>query len=422
MVYKEFKHKLISDLEIKKDMLVVENKKQPESLFGIKDKSDKLYMNILQWFEMIAIQNVENLVARLCESKGVMNYKNFGSKSSFDMEIEIKGERRYVEFKSQPNTMNSETISRMLYRIKENNTPVIMVFLLKDGIESREVVARFESRIREIDDSLIECMLFEEFLEMLFGEDEKRAFQEEMADFKEEMHKAIGYQVTELCSPYNLDKLKKELEKEIVNFQYDAIKDQRHADMIAEGSTVDDLNDYSFSIIKKTFLEEERYKLLFGNADFAESYLTSEWLYKKYFSLDELDNTFIVAGFLKSIEQLLWDIIFIVGQGRDIRGIEISEETEDAINKTLGSLECFITNWSNKDLIENSFGKGKRYVINYLKYQIADWRSKYRNGYFHKHNLKNKEKIEAIREETYFLYLLILGTIKLTPAQISILS
>ena len=45
-----------------------------------------------------------------------------------------------------------------------------------------------------------------------------------------------------------------------------------------------------------------------------------------------------------------------------------------------------------------------------------------RNGYFHKRNLCDKDKIEAIREETYFLYLLILGSIKLTPSDIEKLS
>lgn len=40
-------------------------------------------------------------------------------------------------------------------------------------------------------------------------------------------------------------------------------------------------------------------------------------------------------------------------------------------------------------------------------------RRKYRNGYFHKHNLENKKQVDAIRDETYFLYLLILGSISL---------
>ena len=423
MIYTNFKNKLISDFEIKRDMLVVrENQNRLESLFGIKDKSDRLYLNILNWFEIIAIQNVETLVSELCEVKGVTYYRNPTSANYYDMEIEIEGEKKYIDFKSQPNAMNSSSFNGMVYRIKENNVPTMIVFLLKDGVESREAINRFEARLKKIEDVKVECCLFEDFLERLFGCEEKIAFQEEMADFKEEMHKAIGYQVTELCSPYNLEKLKQQLDAELISFDYDDIKQQKYADMVASGISNNDLNNNNFTIIKNVFIGNGRYKLLLGNSDFAESYLTSEWLYKKYFSLDELDNTFIVAGFLKSIEQLLWDIIFLVGQGRDIKGVSISEENQDEIDKTLGSLQCFLSNWSNDDLFQNSFGGGKHFVMNYLKNQISDWRKQYRNGYFHKHNLNDKDKIESIREETYFLYMLILGTIRLTPSQVARLS
>ena len=95
---------------------------------------------------------------------------------------------------------------------------------------------------------------------------------------------------------------------------------------------------------------------------------------------------------------------------------------KDDIDKTLGSLERFITNYSNESLFQSNFGNSRKNVMRYLKAQISDWRVRYRNGYFHKHNLKQKDRIEAIREETYFLYLLILGAIRLTPGQIMRLS
>jgi hypothetical protein len=370
-------------------------------------------MSILNAFEMIAVENVEILIAELCRRNGIC-FTNSVS-ANYDMEIEINGIKKHIEFKGQPNAMNSPGASKMVQ-------DAMIVFLLKDGVKSREAVSGFQARIRKMEGIHVECMLFEDFLELLFGENEKNAFRENMVDFKDEMHKAIGYQVTELCSPYNLEKLKNQLDDELVNFEYDKIKHQRYVDLIDVGLPANDLNNYNFNIIKNVYIQNGRYKLLLGNSDFAESYITSEWLYKKYFLLDELDNTFIVAGFLKSIEQLLWDIIFMVGQGRKVREIEISEENQDAIDKTLGSLQYFLSNWDNDDLFQNSFGNGKHFVMGYLKHQISDWREQYRNGYFHKHNLKDKEKIEAIREETYFLYLLIFGTIKLTPSQISQLS
>ena len=242
-----------------------------------------------------------------------------------------------------------------------------------------------------------------------------------MITFKDEMHHAIGYQVTELCSPYHQQKLREELDTELKEMDYDAIKLRGFAEISAENPNINDLNQRNYGIIKDTYINGGRYKLLIGNADFAESFVTSEWLYKKYFFLDDLDNTFIVAGYLKSIEQLLWDIIFITGNGRQMDGIYIAEENVDAIDKTLGSLQHFLNTWSNDDLFRSDFGNAKHFVMSYLNRRISHWRKAHRNGYFHKHNLKKKETIQAIREETCFLYFLILGALKLSSQEINLL-
>lgn len=105
-----------------------------------------------------------------------------------------------------------------------------------------------------------------------------------------------------------------------------------------------------------------------------------------------------------------------------LRGTVISETTAEDIDKTLGSLQYFLSNWSNDDLFQSCFGTGKHFVMNYLRTQISDWRKQYRNGFFHKNNLKEKDRIEAIREETYFLYFLVLGSIKLTQLEVNRLS
>lgn len=424
MVYQDFKKKLVEDFEQRRDIIVVrENRRRPESIFGIKDAKDTLYMKILSEFEQSAIINVKNLIASICEDKGIAYHRTSDSLSYCDMAVQIDGVDTYIDFRSQPGMFNSAQKSNLTYRLKELNKPVMMVFLVKDTIESHQALDRFTKTLKEYGKlKQIKTMLFEEFLELLFGREERDKFTFAMRDFKEEMHKVIGYQVTELCSPYNLEKLRKELAQELISYRYDEIKEKRYMDLLAEDNTARDISDRNYEIIKKAFLTNERYKLLLGNRDFAESFITSEWLYKKYVSLDELDNTFIVSGYLKSIEQLLWDIVYIVGQGRKIKDIPISEDNVEEIDKTLGALQYFLSNWNNDDLFQLSFENETRYVMKYLKKQISDWRKQYRNGYFHKHNLCDKNKIEAIREETYFLYLLILGSLKLTPSDIEKLS
>jgi hypothetical protein len=264
--------------------------------------------------------------------------------------------------------------------------------------------------------------LLEDFISEQFGMEELKSFKDAMLTYKEEMHQAVGYQITEIFNTHNLGLLKLELDNEILNYPYDRIKNERYNELHSEAASFRDINDTNYSKIKNQFLNCGRYKLLLGESDFAKSFLTSEWLYKKYFSLQEMDNTFIVAGYLKSIEQLLWDIIYIIGQGRQVRGVTIEENNADDIDTTLGSLQTFITNYSNNDLFENVLGTSRNFIRRYLKCQLSTWRSRYRNGFFHKDNLKDKETIDAIRDETFFLYLLILGTISLDAETLLILS
>lgn len=127
-----------------------------------------------------------------------------------------------------------------------------------------------------------------------------------------------------------------------------------------------------------------------------------------------MDNTYIVAGYLKSIEQLLWDILLIIAKNKQLNGCPINESNEEIINNTLGSLNYFLNDWANKDLFENAFGNSTTYVMGYINEIISNWRRLRRNGYFHKDNLNDINKIELIRNETFLIYMLIIGSLELS--------
>ena len=175
---------------------------------------------------------------------------------------------------------------------------------------------------------------------------------------------------------------------------------------------------FSISSLDDNFLKEKWYEIMVGESDFARSFLTSEWIFKKYLYNENLDNTYIVAGYLKSVEQLLWDIIFRLGQGKYIRGLAIQETDNDDIDKTLGSLEYFITSYENDDIFDRVFAYSKHFLMRYLRSKLRIWRTYYRNGYFHKDNLKDEEKIKKIREETIYIYFLLLGSVDLSKDDI----
>lgn len=291
--------------------------------------------------------------------------------------------------------------------------------MLRDTFVNKTAVQNFELRLKRKTNK-ITCRLFEELINQFFGLDEKKLFLLFIQSFKSDFQEVIGYRVTEMCTPKNLQRLKECLLTEIREFPYSDVKHRCLTERLLTDFNAKDLSEKNFEIICNSYINDKKYTLLLGTADFAQSFLTSEWLYKKYYSSNELDNTFIITGYLKSIEQLLWDIIKTVGKGRYIRDVEIQEENQTDIDKTLGALEKFLTSWENEDLLIEHFGSNKYFIRNYLKNQIAKWRTQSRNGYFHKHQL-TKESINKIREETFFLYFLILGSIKLSEQDIKLI-
>lgn len=415
IMYQEFKRKLLNEMEIKRDIIVMEaSTTSIESIFEICGPDDKMYSRILATFNNIVMRHVEDLIVNLC-----IKYNIFVEKTDrtglFDLMMSMHGRMCYVELKTFPKIFNEYTYRGFLNRVKKCGKEVYLVYLLKDSQKSRNEIERERLRMQKFqeNDSNLNILLFEDFLLGQFGVEELNLFKKAMSTYRHEMHEMVGYQITEIFNDRNLYQLKSELDSDIYNYQYDRIKKEIYEKLYSKDVTFKDIYMDTYKKIKNRYLEGRRYKILLGENDFAKSFLTSEWIYKKYFSLPEMDNTFIVTGYLKSIEQLLWDIIYIVGQGRKIRNVTIERDNSDEIDTTLGSLEHFITNYSNDDLFEKFFGPSTHFVMRYLKTQLSVWRLNYRNGYFHKSNLQDKKKIDIIRDETFFLFLLILGTISL---------
>lgn len=423
-MYQKFKNRLLDEMEMKRDLLVMKFPKPIyEPIFEVSSFDDKLYQKILEEFDKIAVRHVEELLCDLCEKYNIVANKT-NAINSFDLEMSINGQMCFIELKAKPYIYNSFTLKKFQSMVKNCQRPVYLIYLINKNVNILSINKL--SHIQKLDElENFHIMFFEDFILNQFGKDELLLFQEAMVTYKHEMHQIIGYQITEILNPTNLEKLKKELEHDIVNFDYMRIRNERFKELkelYATKKIFNNLSNSNFDKIMNFYINKNRYKLLLGNSDFANSFMTSEWLMKKYFYLQEMDNTFIVAGYLKSIEQLLWKIIYYSGQGRSIKGVTIEKENEDSIDTTLGALQHFITNYQNDDLFENSYGNSTHFIMRYLQNQISMWRQQYRNGYFHKHTLQDKTKIHSIRDETFFLYFLLLGTLSLDDDMIRLLN
>lgn len=166
-----------------------------------------------------------------------------------------------------------------------------------------------------------------------------------------------------------------------------------------------DIEKKSKDLINKTdvfkeFIDNEYYKILIGNEEFTKCLYTSEYLYKQYNASDCFDYTAIISGYLKSIEQLLYAIVKINFKSNNIIDIDLDiESNKDKL--TMGKLLKIIND--NKKIFRiNQY-------TNVLKSCIYCYKDECRNGSFHKSNIESWKRVEIIRKNTFFLYVLILG-------------
>ena len=163
------------------------------------------------------------------------------------------------------------------------------------------------------------------------------------------------------------------------------------------------------SIMVNNYFDRGLWRAIIGSSNFANSFITSEWFYTMYQLTENLDLTSVVAGYLKSIEQLIFAIIdlpreeIITIKSKERKSIKFSKDNIDSIDTTLWSLEKALD--CNSKILDIT-GYAKRHLVE----TIGDWRKKERNGYFHLHNLHSIEKVKEIREKALYLYFLILGS------------
>ena len=213
--------------------------------------------------------------------------------------------------------------------------------------------------------------------------------------FKQIEQTASRYQwfdLAEVCSDFNKEQFNKDCEQELLGKQYCL-----------------DIPEQHLKILVANF--QKRYQLLLSNDDFAKSYFTSEWLFHKQMRNDNLDKTYIVAGYLKSIEQLLAHCLKkTAGDGfiNLVNGASVQISSEGFARATLGNMQHYIGSLENRAVFDSRISN--RTII-LLNKQLAQWIKKERNGYFHKDNLSNLEVVSQIRDSTYNIYLLLLGSL-----------
>lgn len=197
----------------------------------------------------------------------------------------------------------------------------------------------------------------------------------------------------------------KKIESKLINLPYVEIL-KRYKEPI---------RDIDLKILKHEYIDMGGYKILLGENDFCSSFITSEWLFDNLNISGGLEKTYIVTGYIKSIEQLMTYLvrktaddnstIGIIGAG-GIKNIEV--QSEEFFKATLGNLLFYMKSVSNRHIFKNQVSSA---AIKKSIDIINEWIKVERNGYFHKHNIEDIDRVEEIREKTLILYFLLLASI-----------
>ena len=231
------------------------------------------------------------------------------------------------------------------------------------------------------------------FFECIFGVEEAKKFMCAFDTYLEEVREALGYSVIKTLTTDASVNFRTIVESRITKYDYSIIETKK----IGRYEIAKD----DVPALIKQFIDKKYYQVLLGRCDFAESFVTAEWMYDSMKKAKAIDLSVVALGYFKAIEQLLFEIIKLYHTGPALN--------ED--DYTLGSIATYYKRF-------NSYADGIRpFTKSYIKEAVFHYKD-IRNGYSHKHNIKNPEKIEEIRNETLLLIFLILGSHKLSENQL----
>jgi len=347
----------------------------------------KLINSILQ--EIFEEELWDEIVWPEFEYNGIYSgYTNAECEQEFGFEFINKDKKigyRYTSFKN-------DEIGALLSQGKVENIELVIW-------ESRDYSPSFhygDSRVRVVN-------VFELFQELFVELSEQEII--DMYDiFEKKLNKAVA-QANSMISLTTipgfttsyLNKMKCEnictLQKEIDLLTYFTVNTEKYKYVEEQSKQLIELYK-----LAQYFQKKGMERALFGTSDYAKSFMTSEYLYHYFTDNPMFDYTPIVSGYLKSIEQLLYSLC----SGYD----SMNDINEDISNDMLSNYIQGISNGKYK-IFRREILPVKRTIINCL----LTYKNESRNNLFHKDYFNKWDKVEQIRRNTIFLYVILLGAL-----------
>lgn len=281
--------------------------------------------------------------------------------------------------------------------------------------------------------------LFDEY----FSVEEYDLFISKIKEAVSKANELMGFQTIPRLVSNNISVFKEDVLEELADIDFSQMEyqmiNEKGEEVLYTSSKYVLQKDTEF--MNKNFYVKSRYLALGGIKKFAQSFITSEYLYRIFKEGVSFDYTAVVSGYIKSVEQLsaciVYDILVekadpnLFIKSRQLSKDEISilkskgdlkkfgkyfyvsmkKENKNYFDykMTMGQLFCFFDN--NKKAvfsIDSTESEPKIYecMQNYYSFD--------RNGYFHKHNITDYYIVRRIRNNTLLILYWLLGATILT--------
>ena len=250
--------------------------------------------------------------------------------------------------------------------------------------------------------------------ETYFSSEEYERFYAALQKYIRSINYYVGYIVLKSLNSSALINFKKIVENTVNKYSYESILEKKVRGKDDKGNKCNfKLGEDDFHIINKQFKSDNMISIVIGNRDFAESFITAEWLFTTMKHVRAVDLTVIGMGYFKSVEQLLYDLICLhKDEGRSIKRnksshyVDLSESNiikNNYLDTTFGSMANFYKN--NLDILRSDLSENGKKFIEEMIFSYSNLR----NGFFHKDNIRDWKVIEEIRQETLYMIYLLLG-------------
>lgn len=278
----------------------------------------------------------------------------------------------------------------------------------------------------------LRVITLEEFFNTHFDSEEYASFLTYLNKYLSDCSNIIGYKSIRFLSPMHLASRKAQAERTLremdyCNYEYQVIDSNNVKIRSYISPSKPKLPVQVIKKMRENYIKQGLYQAMVGSNEYAESFISSEWLFISLEKKPGFDYTSVISGYLKSIEQLLRSVVMLyvdnrcriaIRKDRDTRNevreknirtyphgdyiyIDFTTDHLKYVNDQIGTYEYFFK-YNPHILINQEIAKT-------IIAMIGCFRAECRNGYFHTHNLNDWTIVEQIRSNAIYLYCVILG-------------